>query len=308
MDDSDPTTIRAQTCSNESGLEPRLIDVRRTPGTETIATPPWLTDIVEQSDGGRGRGRSTLWYPSERRRRKQMESTSCHVSTRHRTSTLWSRRTSSKSSTLLFKEQMLMHPNVRRPAGDRWRTSTSTRGREQLIGRRWIRGTLVTMNAPFSTGLSLGTARRRPARQPRYRRKQTAAWRRESDKWQTVQSPSSRSRCSTVSVGGMGVCNESKQTRLYLTHLGPSTVMAARPHHTATAAVDLYQEFNDQKLDEDTENTDGNGTERNSNSRRTRSYTGLDAKQRRNSRKTRKIAEREKHDWQPQRRPTTVIV
>jgi len=84
--------------------------------------------------------------------------------------------------------------------------------------------------------------------------------------------------------------------------------MAARPHHTATAAVDLYQEFNDQKLDEDTENTDGNGTERNSNSRRTRSYTGLDAKQRRNSRKTRKIAEREKHDWQPQRRPTTVIV
>jgi len=123
------------------GSTPSVIVDRRTPGTETNATPPWLVSNDDDPDGKRGRGRSTTWWPSERRRRKQTESVSCHVSTRHRTWTPRSRRTSSKSST---SEQMLIRSDARRPTGADRQTSTSVRGLEQLTQRRLDRDVLTT--------------------------------------------------------------------------------------------------------------------------------------------------------------------
>ena len=170
MDDPDSTPTHSN--SNDDGWTPSLITDRRTPGTHTIATPPWLVDNVSASDGSRGRGRSAARNPSERRRRKQTESASCHVSARQRTSILRSRRSCSRSSTLLAREQMLMKPNERLPAraseaGSDRRTSTSVRGRG-LVERRLERTTLATVNAPFPVGVSVGTTRRwRPALQPR---------------------------------------------------------------------------------------------------------------------------------------------
>jgi len=155
---NDSNTIRVHSISNEAESTPRMIVDRRTPGTEAIATPPWLVDIDEDSDDGCGRGRSTTRYPPECRRRIQTESASYHVSARHRTSTARSRRTSSRSSTLLASERMLRNPNARRreevPDDDDRRTSSNERGRGQLIERRLIRGA-VTTNAPFPVGLSL---------------------------------------------------------------------------------------------------------------------------------------------------------
>jgi len=139
---NDPAVSRAQSSSNDEGSTSRLITDSRTPGTETIATPPWLVDS-DDTVVDCGRGLSTTWNPSERRRRRDTESARCHVSVRHSTSMERSRRSSSRSSTLLANERMLSDANARRPedeSDDDVQTSMSVRGRceqliEQLIGR-----------------------------------------------------------------------------------------------------------------------------------------------------------------------------
>jgi len=112
---NDPAVSCTQRSSNDDGTTPRLITDNRTPGTETIATPPWLVDSVDDC----GRDLSTTWNPSECRRRRDMESAEYHVSVRHSTSIERSRRSSiDHRLKLVVCSRSSSHP-LSRPNGHR---------------------------------------------------------------------------------------------------------------------------------------------------------------------------------------------
>ena len=106
----EPDVIRPPTNSNVVGETFILSGFNRNPGTARMATPPWL----QESDSCRalGRGWSTTAKPSERRRLKNTESTSCHVSVRRRMSTPLSVHRLQRSSILLLTDLMLSSPKL----------------------------------------------------------------------------------------------------------------------------------------------------------------------------------------------------
>ena len=130
MYDTSPDDARTQTNPNVVGVAPMSSGWRRAPVNATTAMPPWFVTTVSLT--ARGRGASTTWKPSARKRRMQTASGSCHVSTTNKTSMHRSRLTSRTSSSLLFSDRMLRQPKfIHRVVVISWRC------RRTVVRTRW---------------------------------------------------------------------------------------------------------------------------------------------------------------------------